>query len=156
MGSLTIAAVAAWVALGRGRSMLGRPRAWLLATVVLVPLAYLTWKLGATARFPAMNGPWPARPGWLCLRLSLLTSAFPLAAVVYMRRRSDPTHPYALGAALGAAVAACSTLLVDLWCPVAHVDHLLRGHVLPIAIVTVIGAWLGGRFVAIRAIKAES
>ena len=34
-------------------------------------------------------------------------------------------------------------MLVDLWCPVAYVGHLLLGHVLPIAVFATIGAAAG-------------
>jgi hypothetical protein len=41
-------------------------------------------------------------------------------------------------------------VLVDLWCPVAYVPHLLVGHVLPLVATTLTGAWLGGRLIALR------
>jgi hypothetical protein len=37
-------------------------------------------------------------------------------------------------------------VLVDLWCPVAYLPHLLLGHVLPLALAVGAGAMLG-RFV---------
>src|SRR5262245_8286996 len=39
IGGAIIAGAAAWISLQRGRSMLGRPRAWLMAVIVLVPVA---------------------------------------------------------------------------------------------------------------------
>ncbi len=60
-----------------------------------------------------------------------------------MRRFSDPTHPVLSGAALGAAAGAFSAFLVDLWCPVAYLPHLLLGHVLPLLTLTAVGAVLG-------------
>ena len=42
-----------------------------------------------------------------------------------------------------------SALLVDLWCPVGYVPHLLLGHVLPIAILSVAGGLIGGRVLGI-------
>jgi hypothetical protein len=39
--------------------------------------------------------------------------------------------------------------LVDLWCPVGYVPHLLLGHVLPIAILSLAGALIGGRVLGI-------
>ena len=47
------------------------------------------------------------------------------------------------GAGLGSA------LLVDLWCPVSYVPHLLLGHVLPIVILSVAGGLIGGRVLGI-------
>ena len=42
-----------------------------------------------------------------------------------------------------AAVAAGA--LVDLWCPVAYLPHVLLGHILPLAIAAAFGAWAGRR-----------
>jgi hypothetical protein len=55
-----------------------------------------------------------------------------------------------LGGALGAAVGACATVLVDLWCPVAYVPHLVLGHLLPMALLGLIGMWLGDRFLTMH------
>jgi hypothetical protein len=142
-GSAAIAAASLWLAVARGKSMLGRPRAWLLTTVVIAPLAYLASKVASTAPFPAMSAPWPDRVGWRCFGLCLLFAVPPLATLIYLRRRSDPVHPRALGAAFGASVGASATVLVDLWCPVAYVPHLLLGHLLPVVLLAAAGAWAG-------------
>jgi hypothetical protein len=49
------------------------------------------------------------------------------------------------GAAFGAGAGLGSAVLVDLWCPVSYVPHLLLGHVLPIAVLAAAGACLGAR-----------
>jgi hypothetical protein len=36
-------------------------------------------------------------------------------------------------------------VLVDLWCPVSYLPHLLLGHLLPIAVLAAVGALVGGR-----------
>jgi hypothetical protein len=149
LGAAAVALTALIVALGRGGSMLGRPRNLLLGLVVVSPIAMLAWKLGASAQFYGMTDAWPERPGLRCLLLSCLIAAWPLVALVAARRGTDPVHPRLTGAALGSAVGACSWLLVDFWCPVAYVPHLLVGHVLPLVLCTVVGSWLG-RFVALR------
>ena len=41
-------------------------------------------------------------------------------------------------------------VLVDLSCPVAYVPHLLLGHVLPLLLITGVGAGLGQRFITLR------
>jgi hypothetical protein len=149
MGSALIASGATWIAGGSGRQMLGRPRVLLVATAVFVPMAYLAWKVILTAPFPNMDVEWPTRPGWRCFRLSLLLATPPFTAFFYLRKRSDPTHPRAMGAALGAAAGACSSLFVDLWCPVAYVPHLVLGHLLPMALLALLGAVVGHRLLGI-------
>ena len=76
--------------------------------------------------------------------------AFPLAAFLISRRHSDPSHPRAMASALAVAAGACAWVLIDLWCPVAYLPHLLLGHVLPMVALAVIGALLGRRIVGLR------
>jgi len=52
-------------------------------------------------------------------------------------------RPFGAGAGLGSA------LLIDLWCPVSYVPHLLIGHVLPIAVLASVGAAVGGRVLGV-------
>src|SRR5689334_17538982 len=42
-GSGLIALLAVWAAFGRGRSMLGRPRGWLLGIAIATPLVLWSW-----------------------------------------------------------------------------------------------------------------
>jgi hypothetical protein len=149
IGAGAVALTAVVIALGRGRSMLGRSGMVLLGLALVTPIAMLGWKLGISSQFLGMMDPWPERPGFRCLQLSCLMAAWPLVAIVMTRGRSDPIHPRLTGAAIGAAVGACSWVFVDLWCPVAYVPHLLLGHVLPLVLTTAAGTWLG-RFVALR------
>jgi hypothetical protein len=149
-GSALLAACGLWIALGRGRSMLGRSRLLLAATVAFLPLALLAWKLGVSALFEGMSGAWPARPGFRCFALSLAVGLAPLAAALATRRRTDPLHPGSAGAAIGAACGLAAAALVDLWCPVAHLPHLLLGHLLPVALFALAGAALGARLLALR------
>jgi len=148
-GSTAIGAAALWIAVARGKSMIGRPRALLLATVILAPVGYLAWKTGSTSPFPDMSAPWPERVGWRCFGLSLLFAAPPIFTLIYLRRRSDPVHPRTMGAALAVATGASATALVDLWCPVAFMPHLLLGHLLPMVLLAAAGAWAGGRFLSL-------
>jgi hypothetical protein len=53
--------------------------------------------------------------------------------------------PTATGAAFGAGAGLGSALLIDLWCPVSYLPHLLVGHVLPIALLAAAGAAIGRR-----------
>ena len=58
-------------------------------------------------------------------------------------------HPVTSGAASGVAAGAGAWAMIDLWCPVAYPPHLLLGHVLPIVLLTVVGAVLGGRLLGV-------
>jgi hypothetical protein len=147
-GWLVAAAVATRIAFARGRSMLGRPTAWLVALVVGAPFLLLAWKLAVTVPFgPQMMVWWDAKEGYRCLGMNLGIGFVLLAVFTAARRRSDPLRPGITGAALGMAAGIAAGGLVDLWCPVAHVTHLLRGHILPLVALAVLGALLGRCFV---------
>jgi hypothetical protein len=133
----------------RGRSMLRRPRVWLLLAALGSTVAFMSWKYGVSAAF-GMAQAWPGRVGFKCLRLSILTGALPLCAALVSWRGTDPLTPAATGAAFGAGAGLGSALLVDLWCPVAYVPHLLLGHVLPIAVLATLGALVGWRLLRVR------
>ena len=148
-GALGVAATAVWLALRRGRSMLGRSRRQLLCGAILIPISLLAWKIGCSIAFGAAMVAWPERPGERCLALSLLVAAGPLLSFIAIRR-SAPAQPALNGAIMGFAAGACAWLLVDLWCPVAFVPHLLLGHVLPIGVLAAGGALLARAFLAPR------
>jgi hypothetical protein len=143
LGAALLALTTLVVALGRGHSTLGRSSSLLLGVALVAPFALFAWKCGVSAPFPDLMAPSPDRPGFRCLQLSCALSAWPLVALLLARRGTDPVHPRATGAAIGAAVGACSWVLVDLWCSVAYVPHLLLGHVLPVVVCTIAGAALG-------------
>jgi hypothetical protein len=146
-----ILAVLAWVvALGRGGTMMGRSRVVLLSAVALLPLGLLLWKTGMSGLYDGMTAVWPTKPGLKCLGLELVTGALPLTLALAARRRLDPVHPATTGAALGAACGLASAALVDLWCPVADLRHLLLGHLLPIAVLALVGAAVGGPVLGLR------
>jgi hypothetical protein len=65
-----------------------------------------------------------------------------------MRRRTDPVHPGIAGAVLGVTAGLAAGSLVDLWCPVGHIPHVLLGHILPLVLVALAGAWAGRRLLA--------
>ena len=151
LGALANAACAVFVALGRGDSMLGRPRPWLIGAALLAPLAFLAWKVSFSAGVPHMMDAWATRPGYRCFALTAALATWPFFVMAWVRRQSDPAHPRALGLALGVAAGAAAATLVDLWCPVGHVRHLVAGHVGPMLMFGVVGALLGQRVLAPRA-----
>ncbi len=148
-GAMGVTATALWVALGRGRSMLGRPRSWLLYGAVLIPIGLFAWKVGWSMAFGDAMVAWPERPGWRCLSLSLLVAVGPLLSFLAIRR-SAPVQPALNGAVMGLAAGACAWVAVDLWCPVAFVPHLLLGHVLPLFVLAGAGALLGQALLSLR------
>jgi hypothetical protein len=150
VGSATLAAVVAWVALGRGGSMLGRPRRWLAAVAVSTPIALFAWRVFVSARFSGMATEWSTRPGLRCLALSAALAVTPLLGLLGLRRGGDPVHPRMSAAALAAAAGAGSWVLVDLWCPIGYVPHLLLGHVAPVVLLTALSAVLGRRTLELR------
>ncbi len=149
-GAALATVVAAWIALGRGGHVLGRARVSLLATAIAAPVAFAGWKLAWSVMYPAMTEAWSERPGARCFALTLLFAATPFAALAFARRGTDPTHPGSLGAALGAASAMYASVLVDFWCPVGYVGHVLLGHVLPIALAGAFGFAIGRHVLGIR------
>lgn len=151
LGALAIAACALFVAMGRGPSMLGRARPWLIGTAVAAPLAFLAWKVTFSAGVPHMMDAWATRPGYRCFALTTGLATWPLFVMAWLRQGSDPTHPRSLGLALGVSAAAAAATLVDLWCPVGHVRHLLAGHVAPMLLLGMAGVVLGQRVLALRA-----
>ena len=77
--------------------------------------------------------------------MSVATGGILLFALLMAWRHVDPMSPTATGAAFGAGAGLGSALLIDLWCPVSYLPHLLIGHVLPIAVLAAAGAAVGGR-----------
>jgi hypothetical protein len=148
-GALGVAATAVWLALWRGRSMLGRSRGWLLYGSMVIPVSLLAWKVGCSIAFGDPMVPWPERPGERCLSLSLVVAAGPLLSFLAIRRRA-PVQPALNGAVMGFAAGACAWVGVDLWCPVAYVPHLLLGHVLPLFVLAGVGALLGQARLSLR------
>jgi len=148
LGTAAIAAIGTWFALGRRRSMLGRSSLGLLVMAAVTPLALLFWKVVWSAQYPAGLDPWPGRIGFRCLTLSMLMGVPPLLALLFVRRRTDPTHPHLAGLSAGASVGLCVSLFVDMWCPVAYIPHFFLGHPLPIALLALAGFGIGNVLLA--------
>jgi hypothetical protein len=82
--------------------------------------------------------PWGLR----CLLIAIGVSATALVIFASALRRAVAVASVLRGAALGAAAGAWGGLAVFAFCPSGELQHLLVGHVLPIAAFTVIGACL--------------
>jgi hypothetical protein len=153
-GSFLISMAVVWLALSRGRSMLGRKSNVLLAVMVLTPIALFAWRYGWSQHYDFVFT-WGSNRAWWgskCLRMSLAIALAPMTAFLALRRGSDPNNPAITGAVMGVSAGACSWVLVDMQCPVGAPMHLLIGHVLPILILGVVGAVLGRWILAVRPI----
>jgi hypothetical protein len=150
LGWIAVATLSLWAALGRGGSALGRSRPWLTAVAVGTPALLFAMMFAFAVLHPEVTLLHPERIGYRCLGLTLAAAVFPLLSLAFIRRGSDPVHPVATGAALGAACGAAAGVMVELWCPVAAPRHVAVGHILPIVIVSVFGALMGARVIAMR------
>ncbi len=142
---------ATWVAAARGKSMLGRPLPALIAVAVAAPLGLLAWAImvACVDRGVVMTGGTTAQH-MTCLVLTVLLALAPFVALAYARRGSDPVHPRSLGAALGAAAGAWGGAMIDVHCGLTTIEHLALGHALPIVLMTLLGALVGGRVLGVR------
>lgn len=143
LGWIVVAGWAVWGSLAPGPTMLGRTRRWQRWIVLLTPTLLFVWTLGWDLNYPDQIEPWPGRWGKKCLNMTMWLGAWPVVALVWMRRGSEPLHPGARGAAIGAAVGCTSGVLVDLWCPITDPAHVLLGHILPLVILSAVGLLLG-------------
>jgi len=142
-GSLAIAFVGMTFLVGRDRNMLGRPRSLLFAAAAVLPAALFAWKIYFSTQFPHALDRWSDRAGYRCLGLAFSMGLLPLLAALYTRRGTDPSHPKTAGMAMGVSVGLGVAVLIDLWCPVAYVPHLLVGHLLPIVVMALLGLAAG-------------
>ncbi len=149
LGWVGLAGVASWIALG-GRSMLGRPRMWLLGLAVAAPLLLLGWMSLWNAFFPTTLEPCPTRPGRMCADVTISFALVPLVAVLLLRRNSDPVHPGATGAVLGLAAGTWAGIVIDLSCGCADPVHVARGHILPVIGLMLLGTLLGRRILGLH------
>jgi hypothetical protein len=144
LGTSCFVGAGMWFLFTRGR--FGLRRRWpVLVLATLAPAAaFVLWRYGLGSLYE-LASPWPTRPGYRCFAMSVATGGILLFAALMAWRRLDPMSPLATGAAFGAGAGLGSALLVDLWCPVSYVPHLLVGHVIPIAFLAAAGAAAGRR-----------
>jgi len=148
LGTAVIVGVGMWVLFTRGRSVLGRSGAQLLLAAVASAALFVAWRYRVSSIY-GFTEAWPERPGLRCLGLSIMTGALPLLGALLSWRRAVPVSPVTTGAAFGAGAGLGSALLVDLWCPVSYMPHLLLGHLLPIGVLALLGGVLGSRILRI-------
>jgi hypothetical protein len=145
-----IAAMSLWAANRRGASATGPSRAWLLSVAVGTPALLLALMLAIILVVPTAKEIHPERLGLDCLSMTLAAALLPFVGLLLLRRGSDAVHPGAAAAALAAASTAAGGVMVELWCPVVAWQHVALGHVLPIAVLALVGAFAGGEVLRIR------
>ncbi len=147
-GSPTVLAVASaagcalaslWASLGRGPSMLGRPRAVLVAAVLGVPLVLTLSKLALAVPGSAAQ----AEIG-SCLLASMLAGIGPFLALAWVRHGTVLASPRWLGAALGVTAGALAWVMNEARCPSGAPVHVLAGHLFPLLAYALLGAAIGG------------
>jgi hypothetical protein len=139
-----VALVSTSFALRQGRSGLGIGSAWLVSIAALVVPVYAALTVlqpvhSGAADEIALTGvvisPWGLR----CLFVATLVSGGVLVILAGALRRAVAVSSNLRGAALGAAAGAWGGLAVFAFCPSGEPQHLLVGHVLPVAIFTLLG-----------------
>lgn len=139
--------VATLFALWQGRAGLGIASMWLVSIAVLVAPVYAALTVlqplhSGAADNIALTGvaisPWGLR----CIFIATVVSASVLAIFAVALRRAVAVASGLRGAALGAAAGAWGGLAVFAFCPSGETQHLLIGHVLPVALFTVFGVGL--------------
>jgi hypothetical protein len=145
-------AALSWVVLRRGRSTLGPKPSVVLVAALATPVVLVAWM---HAFHGAYLEPF-VKVGWRCLGYNVAMAMPPLGSLFVLRRGSEPRSPWALGAALGAVCGAWAGMLVDLWCPLTNLPHLLVGHVLPLGLLVALGALLGNGTLGIQAVSVRS
>jgi hypothetical protein len=133
--------LATLIAVGQGTRGLGSGASSLFLVALLVTPIYAVLTLAppaateATAASMAKLSPWGPR----CLALASVVGVLVLTSFTAALRRSVPAASRLRGAALGAAAGAWAGLGVFVFCPATEHRHLLVGHVLPIALLTLLG-----------------
>ena len=132
-------AIAVW----RGAHGLGaRVVSLALAAALATPL-YAALIAPAPVHSPEAGVPWvQISPfGGRCLIVAAIVGVTALVSFAVALRHAAPAASRLRSAALGAAAGAWAGLAVFIFCPSGDQQHLLLGHVLPLAALTALGAF---------------
>jgi hypothetical protein len=138
------ALVSMWTVVGKARSPTGRPRPWLLAVTIGMPVLVLALLITLSAVGYAGDAA-THRAGVRCLGMTLAAAVVPVLGLLLLKRGSDPVHPAAHGAAIGVSFGAYAGIMVCLWCPDLSPAHSAVGHVAPLVLLALLGAAVGRR-----------
>ena len=145
-----VGAAATWAAATRGGSMLGRPVGWRLGVAVGTPPALVATSMAAALVWPAPVEDVPAAAHGICFAMTSGLAVGPLVLLLAVHGATDAIRPGLTASALAAAAGAWGAVAIALHCGVAAAEHVLIGHVLPVALLAAAGI-VAGRFVAVRA-----
>jgi hypothetical protein len=161
-----IALLATWAGVARGRSMLGRSSASKVAVAVVTPVALVaTWLTIAVlwlkdvlplAWLEVMDEAPQMQFHANCALASAAYAVCPLFAFLAMRRHRDPVSPRTSGAALGAVAGAWGAVVHFPFCECTSPLHMALGHVLPVILLAIVGAFLGDRVLGVHVAPAYS
>jgi len=146
-----VGAAGAWAAGARGHSMLGRPASWRVLVLILTPLALMLTAQVVGAVWPPPYKVADLDKHLVCIEFTTLMALGPFIAFTFLRRGSDPVAPRLTGAAIGAVSGVIGAVGIELRCSHATLVHVALGHVLPVALLAMLGALVAGRIVAVRA-----
>ncbi|MEO8874407.1 MAG: NrsF family protein [Polyangiaceae bacterium] len=137
---------------GFGKSMTGASSETLITAALISAPAMWLVELGARLVWPpTMIRHSSVQSTIICHVCTLAMALGPMIALIRIRRNSDPVHPRAFGAALGAAAGAWGAVLIDLHCASNDMQHIALGHLLPTAVLAVIGAVVGAKSLSLGA-----
>lgn len=151
-GAIGLLAISQATVVGRfASSTLGPPRGLLRSmNRTIVPLLLLA-SVAANLASPETIS-WPS--GSLvchfgCPLLLLMSGGLLALFALLALRRADPVTPRVSAAAIGATAGAWASLAVSLQCGFSDPLHVLLTHVLPVAVLMLVTAKLGARFLGL-------
>lgn len=121
-----------------------RPALWPLVVPVALAFAMVLYRLAGAEG--SLLGESVGQTALSCLGSITMLSALPLAAGILLFRRAAPTRPVLTGTLLGIATAAGVAAGYALHCTEDSPLFFVSWYGLAIGIVSLLGAWLGHRF----------
>ncbi|HEX7115131.1 MAG TPA: NrsF family protein [Steroidobacter sp.] len=135
---LSLASTSTLAAVWRGRGGFGPPLLALAAIAILVTPVYALFTLLLAQHVYSSDvivSSWGAR----CVVIAALVGTTVLAAFGWALHRAVPEAPVGRAAVLGACAGAWAGAAVFFFCPSADQTHITLGHVLPVAMLTLVG-----------------
>ena len=145
LGFAAVTLVTAYFSLQRGGSSLGRPVTVLASIAAAVPLLLAVVSVAGRFVWPESRFADDDRSDLRCAMYAGIFGVVPLAAFLWSRRHIPFVRPFWVSAAAGATSFAFGSLLITLRCTCATLDHMMLGHVVPVALFGALGGLLGAK-----------